>query len=163
MAITYSAAIDPNVTDVLGKWMASSDGSSFYQELIKRHRQSQTVLQLALHLTSLLSYKKFLPNTSTNTVQSERSSLLSFDDFIYGVSITNERQVIEDMVLSLAQELENFLAHQNVVQFLYMVVDRDVPLKALIMPGRYWAKRVWGYSHDDAFKMAEQFEIKEEV
>jgi hypothetical protein len=83
--------------------------------------------------------------------------LKDFDDLICGATLVNERQVVEDMIFSLARVLGTLgVDFHDLVQFLLTVVNRDPPLPTPldVISDRHWVQRVHGSPHEDAFEMA---------
>lgn len=164
--LTWSSIVQGQPHRVLSEWAASDDGWSLYQRLIRDIQDHQTTEQLALTLAALLCYKRLLPYSSNDTIQSVKGCYLAdFDALMSGEPLSNERTVYERMIFPFLQVIDTSRGDYQVIhQFLATVLDIDAPTSE--PPDRfsdqYWQCRTkkGGLAHKDALGTLKHAESK---
>lgn len=142
--------------EILSKWVASEDGLSLYQRLIRDFQTAHATEQLALTLVALICYKRLLPYCLTDSTQSIRGCyLLDFDVLIKGRVLSNERAVFERMLFSLLRVLKTFGDDfRNICELLAIVLKTHPPILHRFdgFSDAYWAYRMGRLTHEKAFE-----------
>ena len=151
---------------VLRKWAASPEGKSLRAQLMREFRESQELEQLALTLSVLLVYGRWVSDAlSGGDRPPQRSFLDDWNAYLSGQLIGSSKAVAERMMLALLRVLH---AHgsrfEDVIAFLETTLHMN-PLPLHVYDGlsdHYLQQRVERLTHDVAFEatMAELIQSK---
>jgi len=141
------SSITSDVARNFSEWAASDDGSNLRRRLLKDVQKSQTTEQLALTLTAWLCFQRLFPCSSDATQPIKGSFLADFDALLTGERLSNECTVLEHMIFSFSQALNNLGGdYQDTRQLLNAVLDTEIlalehPDRTLVQYSIYRTKK----------------------
>lgn len=122
--------------------------------MIQDFQDSQNVAQLSLTITSLVVYRRLLPDERDHLDDPiDANHLFDLDDLFYDISRGNSGRVAEQMVFALGRVLPRFSTHYAVfTTVLQNTLDEQSPLLCFYAEysDRYLHLRIEGYSHKTA-------------
>ena len=154
LLLSWSTMVSGRQLDVLREWAKSENGWNLYKQLTRDVQDLQSVEQLTLTMTALMTYRRLHPDVLDHSHKPINGSYLADLDALFrGYPLGNSGRVAQQMGFALIRVLQSFVdQYGDITTFLETKLDRERPLLHVFdgFSDQYLLRRISGQSHEAA-------------